>query len=168
MAKRRRAARSSWGPVIAIGAALGTIGVVAFAVRASAKSAAPAAKPTPILPPFVPAPSPTPGGPSPADIFAAVATDPGVVKAAQTIVAQGLMDPTLQTATGLTSADYNQYDVDGNPNNPRWVRVLGVVQKYFNAILPTATPGKLPAGFPAQLRTDGVLDYATSTILDKA
>jgi len=61
----------------------------------------------------------------------------------------------------LTTADYNQNDVDGNPGNPRWMHVLSVFQAMVNGII-NINPISVFPGFPAQLRADGVLDFATA------
>jgi hypothetical protein len=114
-----------------------------------------------------PAPTPTPP-PLPANNLLAVITDPNAVRQYQTVVANAVSNPPDAQVIGVASTDYTSADIDGNPQNPRWTRVLSAFQKYINTRLATMTPqdrASLPAGFPAQLRTDGVLDYATAITL---
>jgi hypothetical protein len=116
------------------------------------------------------APMPAPA-PLPSSNLLTPIIDPNSVRQYQTLLADGLTNPPDAQALGLTSADYGQADIDGNPQNPRWTHVLSAFQKYINTLLATMTPQKrasLPAGFPAQLRTDGVLDYATAIALTSA
>ena len=63
---------------------------------------------------------------------------------------------------GLGPLDYSPSDVDGDPQNPKWRRVLAFWQQKVNELLAHYMPPEAPPGFPLQLRTDGVLDYATS------
>jgi hypothetical protein len=98
--------------------------------------------------------------------YLALVKNPAVVKAAQnglaaTIGAGGFASKTASPI--LTAADWSGWNIDGNPENPKWVAALAKAQKAINALLPFDK--KRPAGFPSQLRTDGVLDWATADIL---
>lgn len=112
---------------------------------------------------------PSPASPAPtAQQFTAVITDPNAVRQYQTMLASALAQP-VSPIEGLTAADYGPADVDGDPANARWVRALSVFQTMINPALPAAfAAGKLPAGYPAQLRTDGALDYATAIAMQNA
>ena len=112
---------------------------------------------------------PSPSAPAPTPMsFTATITDPATVRQYQAIVANALALPTA-ALPGMTVADYGLPDVDGNPSNPRWVRVLSALQTAVNPLLPAAVAaGRTPPGFPSQLRTDGVLDYATAVVIQNA
>jgi hypothetical protein len=118
------------------------------------------------------APSPPP--PVSQNPLLAPITDKNTVTYYQNGFAQGLLQyPTTspQDMPGLTAQSYGPTDVDGNPQNARWVAALATFQKDANAEAAAGTPPgyqDTPAGFPAQLRTDGVLDYATAIILANA
>jgi hypothetical protein len=105
---------------------------------------------------------------TPANPLLQVVTDPGTVKQFQTIIATAIANGqgNLLVSPGTnapTTADYAMSDVDGNPANAKWMAVLANFQRYVDASLPQiAAAGKLPAGYPSTLRTDGVLDYATA------
>jgi hypothetical protein len=108
--------------------------------------------------------SPTPSG----QAFTATITDPNGVLPYQNEAAGALTDPgsTAAADLGLPPNAYTLSDVDGKWNNPKWMAVVSAFQRFANANLPIArAAGKLPAGFPAQLRTDGVLDYATAIVM---
>jgi len=94
-------------------------------------------------------------------------TDKATVTYYQNGVAQSLIQQgNSPLIPGLTSTVYPVTAVDGDPANPAWVAALSIFQKYVNA--DAAAHGgfqNAPAGFPAQLRTDGVLDYATAIVL---
>jgi hypothetical protein len=153
-----------WAP-FAIGGALVLIGVAVFADRASAKSS-----PTPPMPPPPPPPGPPPPLPQtsvgwqqtpPKTDFLALITDPVAVRQRQSQMANGLAHGDGKLI-GMSTQDYTKGEVDGNPNNPRWRRVLAAFQAWTNPALTAAVAaGRLPAGYPAQLRTDGILDQAT-------
>lgn len=141
-----RDSRVAWivGGVVALGALIGGI----------AYASTPPSKPQ------------SPSGPQ----YLAVITDPNMVRQYQSIIAQVLAD---KGQPGLpmppfgtwTVGDYNGSDVDGNPANARWVRFLSAFQKYSNTQAPFTAA---PPGYPAQLRTDGVLDYATAVMIMNA
>lgn len=101
--------------------------------------------------------------------FTAVITDPNMIRQYQTILANGLTsDPTTAQQLGLSPSDYAVSDIDGDPNNRKWMKVLSAYQYYVNQNLPAAVAaGRLPAGYPSQLRTDGVLDYATGMAINE-
>ena len=108
--------------------------------------------------------------PGAATNYLAVITDPATVKQYQSIFATALSQGP-SNLPGLTAASYGPSDVDGNPSNPRWMAVLSLFQKDVNAEAAKATPSgftNVPGGFPAQLRTDGVLDYATAIVIQNA
>jgi hypothetical protein len=151
-----------------LGAGIG--GLLGAGIGALATAAAAQAAPTPTPTPIGPSPAPPTPPLPPGAAFTTPITDPNMVRQYQTIVANAFAtDPTVSATVGLTPADYTSADVDGNPANPRWVRVVAAFQSYANTILPAAlAAGKLPAGFPAQLRTDGVLDYATAILIANA
>jgi len=141
---------SPWKAVAVIGAVAGTIGIIAYAQTASAKNGA---KTPPLLTPL---------------------TSPSVVRIVQTSAANSIKNDKkgLLKPAGLSSANYNINDVDGNPNNPRWVSALSIMQTIFNKKVQDATPEQkakmarfFPADFPAPLRADGVLDDATLLML---
>jgi len=165
---RRRKQESAWPAVLAFGAIAGVIGAVVYANRAQATPQAPPVTPQPTPLPQIPAlptlpPISIPGAsPTVADsVFTALVTDPAQVTASQNIVARSLTATPSQF--GATLANYGPADVDGNPSNPRWMHVLSLIQSTLNAALPAiALTGVLPPGYPTQLRTDGVLDQATS------
>ena len=97
-------------------------------------------------------------------------TDAGTVRYYQNGIAQSIAAGKGSMIAGpnqpaLTTADYAVSDVDGNPANPKWMKVLAAFQTYANTQAPFTGA---PAGFPAQLRTDGVLDYATAIVLANA
>lgn len=97
-------------------------------------------------------------------------TDAATTHYLQRIVAQALEKGPHRLLPGLTSADYNSSDVDSNPENPRWKRVVSTFQTLANKILPSLIASEIvadqiPADFPSQLRTDGVVDWATATLL---
>ncbi len=99
--------------------------------------------------------------------FTTPITDAATVRQYQSIVATAIASGQFGATyvPPITIADYGAGDVDGNPTNKRWMTVLSVIQRDVNTSLLTVPAGKLPAGFPAQLRTDGVLDYATAVAL---
>jgi hypothetical protein len=99
--------------------------------------------------------------PGSATNFLAPITDPAAVKQYQTLLAWALAN--TANVPGLTAASYGSNDVDGNPANPKWVAVLSTFQKDANAV--AGGFQNVPGGFPAKLRTDGVLDYATSIVI---
>jgi hypothetical protein len=100
---------------------------------------------------------------SPASQFTAAITDPNVVKQYQAVLANALSSMGAAQELGIAPSLYTPAMVDGNPNNANWTSVLSTMQKYTNPLLPAAAAaGVTPPGFPAQLRTDGVLDYATA------
>ena len=149
----QRGARTApkWG-AIALGAVLGGLGAVAIAASVSAKTSRP-------LQPLPPQPS--------TDPMLALVTDPETVWELQAIFADVIANPAKQF--GLNPSDYTRDDVDGNPNNPRFMRALAVFQLWVNGALPGAiAAGKMPPGYPTQLRTDGVLDRATVIAVAKA
>jgi len=100
--------------------------------------------------------------PAPPQNFLAVITDKPTITQYQTIAANAIASGYF---AGLTTANYAVSDVDGNAANPKWVAVLSYLQTAANANRPWTNP---PAGFPAALRTDGVLDYATAVVLNNA
>ena len=94
-------------------------------------------------------------------------TDAGTVRYYQNGIAQAIAAGKGNLLVGPsqpapTTADYAVSDVDGNPANPKWMKVLAAFQTYANSQAPFTGA---PAGFPAQLRTDGVLDYATAIVI---
>jgi hypothetical protein len=93
--------------------------------------------------------------------FLQLITDPNMVRQYQTVFANGISTWTTQTTPylGLTSARYGAADIDGNPQNARWVAALSIFQLFANMRMPWVNG---PVGFPLQLRADGVLDYATA------
>jgi len=103
--------------------------------------------------------------------FLAVITDPNQIKQYQSIVAGVVADHEPGGLAGLHIADYNAGDVDGNAHNPRWIAALSALQRYVNADQAAAaamagyTAAPVTPGFPDQLRTDGVLDYATAIVI---
>jgi len=105
-------------------------------------------------------PLPASGG-TPA--FTTVVTDPNVVRQYQTVLANALANMGAAQELGIPSSAYLPSMVTGNASDPAWTSVLSTYQKYVNPLLPgAAAAGALVPGFPAQLRTDGVLDYATA------
>jgi hypothetical protein len=96
--------------------------------------------------------------------YLATITDAPTVTQYQTIVANAIASG-YYTQNGLTTASYAVADVDGNPSNPKWMATLAKLQTLANANRPWTNP---PAGFPAALRTDGVLDYATAVVINNA
>lgn len=105
--------------------------------------------------------------------FMAVITDPNEIRQYQTLLASALAAKEPDGIGGVRMADYNAGDVDGRASNPRWISALSGVQRFIDISMAqdAATPGytsTAPAGFPAQLRTDGVLDYATAVLLVNA
>ena len=101
--------------------------------------------------------------------FAAPITDAATVKQYQSIIADDIAAGAFSGyVPPITLVQYGAGDVDGNPTNARWMSVLSTIQRDINTSLSTMAPGKLPAGFPAQLRTDGVLDYGTAVAIANA
>lgn len=103
----------------------------------------------------------TPLPPTPSDVLLQPITAPSQVRPFQTLVAEAIQKRP-EEMWGLGPIDYSSSDVDGDPNNPKWRRVLAFWQKKVNNLLAEYVPPEAPSGFPKQLRTDGVLDYATS------
>lgn len=129
-------------------------GGIAIAVAAS-KPAAAAPTPKPGHLP-APAPPPVPVGAG----FTTPITDPATVTQYQTVVANGVADPTY-TGPPVTYAITN---VNGNPSDPTWMAALAIIQRYINTDGGGIDPTKVPPGFPIPIRTDGVLDYATAIV----
>lgn len=100
-------------------------------------------------------------------------TDAGTVRYYQNGVADGLSrmaQPDAQLP-GLSATSYTVSQVDGNWQNPAWMAVLSIIQQDLNAAAASNNPPgwhNAPAGLPAQLRTDGVLDYVTAIMLANA
>jgi hypothetical protein len=95
--------------------------------------------------------------------FTTVVTDPNVVRQYQTVLANALANMGAAQELGIPSSTYLPSMVTGNSSDPAWTSVLSTFQKFTNPLLPGASvAGVTPPGFPAQLRTDGVLDYATA------
>lgn len=182
MARRQRKQESAWPAVLAFGAFAGVIGAVVYANRVQAAPVAPppAAPPAatapplptitfPTIPPItvpsltlpaVPAPLPAL---SPGTSYTELVTDPIRVGQVQNEVASKMA---LSNNLGIKVSDYGPADVDGNPGNPNWMRVLMVIQNAINVALPAfVLTGQLPTGFPSALRTDGVLDVATMSVI---
>jgi len=117
-----------------------------------------------------------PGGSNTVDLaldYTALVTDPNTVKTFQTVVANGIAQGkgnllVLPGTTVPTTSTYALSDVDGNPQNPKWLALMAQFQAYVNQDTPLKPtwpgPNFLP-GFPTALRTDGVLDYATALFL---
>lgn len=84
-----------------------------------------------------------------------VITDPNTIKQAQTILAQAIQGgswPNGPTTVGFA--------LDGNAQGLAWMQAVQSFQRFANTAFP-ASQWVAPPGFPQQLRTDGVLDYAT-------
>jgi hypothetical protein len=141
--------------VLATGVVAGTTGFLVGRAMAAEK-----AKP---LPP----PAPTPASTATSNALLQPITAASQVQPFQMIIAQALAKrPSEMGEWGLTPSDYSVSDVDGDPNNPKWKKLLSTLQKTLNAFLvEEGIPSDAPAGFPPQLRTDGVLDYATSVAI---
>lgn len=58
---------------------------------------------------------------------------------------------------------YTEAQIDGDVTNPAFIAALAPFQVWANAN--SASWTAVPIGYPAQLRTDGVLDYATAIAL---
>ena len=110
----------------------------------------------------------SPPAPPAGTSFTALITDPNAVKQYQTLMADAFTNnPGTPSLLGLAPADFTAADVNGNPNDPRWTRVVSAYQTFMNTQLPSVVAsGKAPAGFPSQLRTDGLLDYATAVAIN--
>ena len=142
----KRASKSRLGWLVALGgAAVAAVAAAVFFGEKSA-SAAPAA-PQNLLSPI---------------------TDKATVTYYQNGIAQGLAKNTANDIPGLTASSYGPTDVDGNPANARWMAALSILQAFINAQRPWWKNTTAPAGFPAALRTDGVLDYATAIMLENS
>ncbi len=138
--------------VLATGVVFGAAGLLVGRAMATEKKSAPPAPPLPA---------------STTNALLQPITIASQVKPFQEIIATALTHrPTDMSEWGLTPADYSTSDVDGDPNNPKWKRLLGILQRTLNAFLKEeGIPKDAPPGFPAQLRTDGVLDYATAAAI---
>lgn len=97
------------------------------------------------------APAPSP--------YLAVVTDAAAVAQSQAVLAA------LVLKGYAPGAAYTVAEVNGDPKSPRFVAALAHFQTYANA---NADFSKAPADYPKQLRTDGVLDYATAQMLTNA
>lgn len=97
------------------------------------------------------APTPSP--------FTQVITDSNTIKQAQTLM--NVVTANNQWNGPAYGPPNDQ--IDGNASNPDFKNAVSYLQQGINARLNTgALPySQLPKGFPSQLRTDGVLDYAT-------
>jgi len=123
---------------------------------------------------------PSPASPPPGASITTPITDAPTVRYYQGLLADMLSKLTQEDIanfpTPLAINMWTAGEVDGNPQNPRWVAALSAIQIGANAEAngpDLANPGKkrgwptdFPADFPAQLRTDGVLDYATAMLLN--
>jgi hypothetical protein len=115
-----------------------------------------------------PAAAATVGPPGANPLFTTPITDAGTVKQYQTLIATAIATATATGATAIgpwsptaaASQPYPTTSVDGNPANPAFMADLAQFQVWMNAQQPWSYV--FPAGFPAALRTDGVLDYATA------
>lgn len=146
------AKKVKWVPFAIVGAAAAGLGAALWAHNKQPNSTPPTQPPP--VPPVTPPSSTSSSAATTNDILTALVTDPIVVRQFQTDLASAIAQGRLPV--GLTSNDYNTNDVDGNPNNPRFVRAIAIVQAYLNQHLTNT-----PAGFPSSIRTDGVLDNAT-------
>ena len=132
------------------GAALLAVG---YAIGSNTAAATPVLKP---------APAPV----SPAQFLQTI-TDAPTVTQYQTVFAAGLTAGTY-SGSGLSPMSYTSTDITGNAADSKWVANLAIWQKWMNTLLPgIISAGKAPVGFPAQLRTDGVLDYATALAMSQ-
>jgi hypothetical protein len=92
--------------------------------------------------------------------FTAIITDPNMVRQYQTMFAADV----AAAKAPLNQIAYTAAQVNGDPTDQQWMAALAKLQVYANA-----NPWQsAPAGFPAILRTDGVLDYATALIIANA
>ena len=94
--------------------------------------------------------------------YLALVTDTPTITLAQTDLASWLAGPTGKA--NLPAANYPVASVNGNASDPAWVSTLALFQTWANSV---GAPANLGTPFPPTIRTDGVLDVATWTLIQK-